>query len=425
MKCTVVSLGCKVNTYEGEFIKEKFKEEDFEIVDINENPDVIVINTCTVTNQSDSKSRKIIRNAKRLNPNSILVVCGCSAENHKENIVDVDVDILLGNYNKSKIVDYVLDYIKEHNKVIDFQNMKKVPFEDMKINNFLNKTRAFVKIQDGCNNFCSYCIIPYMRGTIRSKDINIAYEEIKSLVNNGYQEIVLTGIHTGSYGAGKDYDLVDLIRKISKLDNLKRIRISSIEITELNDKFLEELKVNKKICDHLHIPIQSGSNKILKLMNRKYNKEEFINIVNKLRNIRPDINLTTDLIVGFPEENDEDFKETIETLNIINFSKIHTFPYSMRKNTKASLMKQVDSTIKTERVHKILSLSDNFEKKYYEKFIGKNLKVLIEEVKDNISIGHTDNYIKVRIEEELKHNEFYDVKLLEIVNNEVKGIRES
>ena len=221
MKACVLNLGCKVNAYECEFIKEKFVENGYEIVNLNEKPKVIVINTCTVTNQSDSKSRKLIRLAKRINPNSILVVCGCASEHHKSNIVDTNIDILLGTYNKSRIVELVKDYINNKKALTLFEDMTKVEFEDMKISNFLNKTRAFVKIQDGCNNFCSYCIIPYMRGSIRSKDIEVAYKEIKELTDNGYQEIVLTGIHTGSYGTGTNYDLTDLIKKISELDNLK------------------------------------------------------------------------------------------------------------------------------------------------------------------------------------------------------------
>ena len=421
MKCSVISLGCKVKNYESEYIKEQFKKNNYEIVDIKEKPDVIVINTCTVTNQSDAKSRKTIRSARKSNPNAILVVCGCSSEHHKVNIVDVDIDILIGNYNKSKIVELVNNYIEKKEKIIDFKNLKNQEFEDMKINNFLNKTRAFVKIQDGCNNFCSYCIIPFMRGNIRSKDINTCYEEIKDLVNNGYKEIVLTGIHTGSYGANTDYDLTDLIQKISTLDKLERIRISSIEITELNDKFLNELKINKKICNHLHVPIQSGSNHILKLMNRKYDIKYFIDKINKIRKIRPEMNFTTDLIVGFPEETDEDFKETINNLKLIGFSKIHTFPYSKRDNTKAALMKQVDDTIKNERVHTILKLSNELESIYYNKFINKEVDVLIEEIKDNISIGHTDNYIKVYINELLEHNKIYKVKITEIKNNKVYG----
>lgn len=425
MKCCVLTLGCKVNTYESEYIKEKFRDNNYEIVELHDEPNVIVINTCTVTNQSDSKSRKMIRLAKKSNPNAIIVVCGCASEHHKENIIDTDIDILIGNYHKSKIVELVNNFKETHKKINTFEDITKVPFEDMKINNFLNKTRAFVKIQDGCNNFCSYCIIPYMRGTIRSKNIDVAYEEIKSLVDSGYQEIVLTGIHTGSYGTGEDFDIVDLIRRISILEKLKRIRISSIEITELNDKFLNELKNNSKICNHLHVPIQSGSDRILKLMNRKYTIEEFVDKINKIRTIRPNMNFTTDLIVGFPTETDEDFEETIKNLNLIRFSKIHTFPYSIRNNTPAATMKQVNDSIKKERVHKILELSNKLENEYYNKFLNKEMPCLIEETKDDISIGHTDNYIKIEVEGVLEHNRFYNIEINEVVNTQVKGITKS
>ena len=421
MKACILTLGCKVNTYESEFIKEQFKINNYEIVDLNDNPDVIVINTCTVTNQSDAKSRKLIRLARKTNNNSIIVVCGCAAEHHKNNIVDTDIDILIGNYYKSKIVELVEKYKKDHKKINTFVDMKTQKFEDMKINNFQNKTRAFVKIQDGCNNFCSYCIIPYMRGSIRSKDIDVAYEEIKCLVNNGYQEIVLTGIHTGSYGTGTNYHLVDLIKSISVIDNLKRIRISSIEITELNDIFINELKNNQKICNHLHVPIQSGSDHILKLMNRKYNINEFKSIINKINSVRPNINLTTDLIVGFPEETDSDFEETLNNLKDIGFSKIHTFPYSIRDNTPAKYMKQVSDLVKKTRIKMVLDLSLELENKYYNRFLNKELLVLIEEVKDNISIGHTDNYIKVIIDEELEHNKFYNILITKIIGNSVYG----
>jgi len=424
MKACIINLGCKVNAYEVEYIKEKFRENNYNIVDINDNPEVVVINTCTVTNQADSKSRKMIRFARKKNPNAILVVCGCSSENHKEKIVDVDINILLGNSKKSKIVELVNEYKKYNKKIVLFDDMNKISFEDMKINNFQNKTRAFVKIQDGCNNFCSYCIIPYMRGNIRSKCIKVAIKEIESLVNNGYQEIVLTGIHTGSYGRGLNYDLTDLIHEISKFDNLKRIRISSIEITELSDKFLMELKENNKICNHLHIPIQSGSDKILELMNRKYNIKDYKNIINKIRFIRPDINITTDLIVGFPNESDLDFKETIKNLKDIGFSKIHTFPYSIRNNTPAAKMEQVNDHIKKERVNTILELSNELENKYYNKFLNKEIDVLIEEVKDNYVVGHTDNYIKVKINKILENNKFYKIKINEIVKTDVKGIYE-
>ncbi|MBQ3021096.1 MAG: tRNA (N(6)-L-threonylcarbamoyladenosine(37)-C(2))-methylthiotransferase MtaB [Bacilli bacterium] len=422
MKCCVITLGCKVNSYESEYISESFRLKGYDIVSVEEKPDVVIVNTCTVTNQSDAKSRKIIRQVRKTIPNTILVVCGCSSEHHKDKIVDVDIDILIGNYYKSKIVDLVEQYKIDHKKINTFVDMNNLKFEDMKINNFLNKTRAFVKIQDGCNNYCSYCIIPYMRGNIRSKDIDVAFKEIECLVNRGYQEIVLTGIHTGSYGSGMNYDLVDLIRKISKLDNLKRIRISSIEITELNDRFIEELKLNNKICDHLHIPIQAGSDHILKLMNRKYNIEEFKNIINKIRLVRPNINITTDLIVGFPNETDDDFNETKSNLIDIGFSKIHTFPYSIRDNTPASKMKQVKDSIKKSRVNEILELSDLLENRYYNKYLNKQVNVLIEEVKDNISLGHTDNYIKVIIDKRLDNNKFYNVVINDVVKTDVKGI---
>jgi len=418
MKVCVITLGCKVNAYESEHIKEQFINGNYQIVKIDEDPDVVIINTCTVTNQSDAKSRKMIRLAKRTNPNCILVVCGCASEHHKEKLIDLDIDILIGNHNKSKIVELVTNYLKNQNKIVEFPNIMEVPFENMEIKKFLNRTRGFVKIQDGCNNYCSYCIIPYMRGNCRSKDIMDAYNEIKDLVSNGYKEIVLTGIHTGNYGEDKDYDLVDLIKLITPLENLLRIRISSIEITEITDKFINELKTNRKLCNHMHIPLQSGSNEILKLMNRKYNKEEYINIINKIREARPNINITTDLIVGFPYENDELFKETIETIKKIEFTKIHVFPYSIRDNTKAATMKnQVDEKIKKGRVQEILNLSNYLETKYYQKFLNKEVEVLIE----NENEGLTDNYIKVKLEKKYNNGETKKVIIRKVDNKEVYG----
>ncbi|MCH5167206.1 MAG: tRNA (N(6)-L-threonylcarbamoyladenosine(37)-C(2))-methylthiotransferase MtaB [Erysipelotrichales bacterium] len=417
MKVCILTLGCKVNAYESEQIKEQFLLAGHEETNDLSASDVTIINTCTVTNQADSKSRKMIRQARRENKDAIIVVCGCSAENHKDALMDLDIDILIGNKDKSKIVSLVEDFNEHHEKIVKFYDMRDSVFEDMKITNFKGRTRGFVKIQDGCNNFCSYCIIPFMRGSIRSKDIDIAESEINCLADNGYQEIVLTGIHTGSYGTGESYDLVDLIRRISKNDNLKRIRISSIEITELNDKFMEELKANNKICNHFHVPIQSGSNYILELMNRKYNIDEYKSIINKLRSIREDVNITTDLIVGFPEETDECFKETINNLSDIGFSKIHTFPYSIRKGTKASTMKQVNDSVKKERVKEVLELSSKLENKYYQKFIGKELTVLVE---DRFS-GFTDNYIKVHFDKECENNTFVNVVITDVDDTSVNG----
>ena len=416
MKIVVETLGCKVNAYESELIKEMFLNNKDEIIDDKTLADIIVINTCTVTNQADSKGRKLIRQARRDNENAILIVCGCMTQNHED--IDIDADIILGNKDKSKILDLIDEFKKNKKQIRLFYDLRNVSFEDMKITHFEHKTRGFVKIQDGCNNFCSYCIIPFVRGNIRSKNIDIAYDEIKCLVDNGYQEIVLTGIHTGSYGVGENFDLVDLIRKISTLDGLKRIRISSIEITELNDKFMEEFKNNLKICSHLHVPIQSGSDHVLKNMNRKYDIAYFKERTSLIKSLRDDVNLTTDLIVGFPEETDEDFNTTKQNLIDIGFSKIHTFPYSIRRGTKASMMKQVNDTVKKNRTHEILELSDRLENAYYQKYIGKTVSVLVE---DNYS-GFTSNYIKVHFDEYQENNTFVECLITEVDGINVKGI---
>jgi len=417
MKFIIHTLGCKVNAYESELIKEIFINNNEEEVFKNEDADVIIINTCSVTNQADAKSRKFIRQARRENSEACLVVCGCSAENKRSELESLDIDILIGNKDKSKIYLLIKDYLENKKKIVKFYDLRSAKFEDMEIKNFEGHTRAFVKIQDGCNNFCSYCIIPFTRGGIRSKDLSVAIEEINCLANNGYQEIVLTGIHTGSYGDGEDYDLTDLIHEVSKNDNLKRIRISSIEITELDDKFMKEFKSNKKICNHFHVPIQSGSEHILKLMNRKYNIDEYKSVINKLRSIREDVNITTDLIVGFPAETEEDFKETINNLKDIKFSKIHTFPFSLRNGTKAQIYKQINDTVKKNRVNEVLKLSEELENEYYKKFINKKLSVLVE----NETSGFTSNYIKVNLDKKCQNNTFVDVIIDNIDGINVNG----
>lgn len=415
MKLYIETLGCKVNTYESEVIKEEFLRNGYSISNSAENADVIVINTCSVTNQSDAKSRKIIRSARKANQGAILVVCGCSAQNHKEDLKELGIDILLGNKDKSKIFEYVNNY--NNIKINKFYDLVHSDFENMSLNNYSDRTRAFVKIQDGCNNYCSYCIIPYLRGTIRNKDFDTAVKEINTLVSNGFKEIVLTGIHTGSYDR-----FVELIREISKNEKLERIRISSIEATEIDDEFLKELKINNKICDHMHIPVQAACNNTLKKMNRKYDMDKYIEIINKLREIRPNINITTDLIVGFPTETEEDFKESLTNASLIKFGKIHVFPYSKRDGTVASKMNNIVSDIdKKRRTHEMIELSNKLENEYYNKFINKELDVLIEEVKDGISTGHTSNYIKVIINEELEHNKIYNVQIDKVDGINVYG----
>ena len=415
MKIFIETLGCKVNTYESEVIKEEFLRNGYELADNLSDANVIVVNTCSVTNQSDAKSRKVIRNARKNNKNAILVVCGCSSQNHQDELKDLGADILIGNKDKSKIFDYVNNY--DNKQIINYYNMINTDFEKMSLDNYSERTRAFVKIQDGCNNYCSYCIIPYLRGTIRNKDLNDAINEINTLVNNGFKEIVLTGIHTGSYP-----ELVKLIQEISKNDKLERIRISSIEATEINDEFLKELKNNNKICNHMHIPVQAACDNTLKKMNRKYDMDIFKEIINKIREVRPDINITTDLIVGFQTETKEDFLESYNNANEIKFGKIHVFPYSKRDGTVAAKMKSiVTDAEKKERTHKMITLSNKLENEYYNKFIDKTLSVLVEEVFDKYCTGHTDNYIKVIINKKLEHNKFYNVKIIKVDNCNVYG----
>ena len=415
MKIFIETLGCKVNTYESEVIKEEFLRNGYELADNLSDANVIVVNTCSVTNQSDAKSRKVIRNARKNNKNAILVVCGCSSQNHQDELKDLGTDILIGNKDKSKIFDYVNNY--DNKQIINYYNMINTDFEKMSLDNYSERTRAFVKIQDGCNNYCSYCIIPYLRGTIRNKDLNDAINEINTLVNNGFKEIVLTGIHTGSYP-----ELVKLIQEISKNDKLERIRISSIEATEINDEFLKELKNNNKICNHMHIPVQAACDNTLKKMNRKYDMNKFKEIINKIREVRPDINITTDLIVGFSTETKEDFLESYNNAKEIKFGKIHVFPYSKRDGTVAAKMKSiVTDAEKKERTHKMITLSNKLENEYYNKFIDKTLSVLVEEVFDKYCTGHTDNYIKVIINKKLEHNKFYNVKIIKVDNCNVYG----
>ena len=410
MKYTILTLGCKVNSYESAYFKEHLDERGYTETTLEDSPEIIIINTCSVTNQSDAKSRHVIRNARRKSPDAVIVACGCSVQNHQTKLRDLGADILVGTFGKAKIVDMIEEYIKSKNTITENFTKDDKDFENMFVKNENDKTRAFVKIQDGCNNYCTYCIIPYLRGNIRSKDIEDATKEIKSLVDSGHKEIVLTGIHTGSYGRDKDYDLVDLIRRISKFDNLKRIRISSIEATELDDKFLEELKNNPKICNHLHIPLQSGSDTVLKYMNR-------------IRKIRPGISITTDLILGFPHEDDKCFKETYEFLKKCEFTKIHTFPFSLRNGTAAEHMKDyfVNDKDKKERVRKVLDLSLKLENIYYKKFIGKTMPIIVETTKDGITRGHTDNYILVEVPEKLEDGSMVDVEITQVDNQIVKG----
>ena len=408
MKFNIITLGCKVNSYESNFMKEALVKNGFSFCNLNEKCDILILNTCTVTDTSDKKSLKEVRRLKRENPNAILVVCGCSVQNDKTKYDDLGINILMGNINKSNIVSIIEKYLDDKTPVEYVAKTRDLPFENMEVD-ISDHTRAYIKIEDGCDNFCSYCIIPFVRGKKRSKDFSLVLREVQHLANNGYKEIVLTGIDTGGYESnGKD--LTDLIHEMSKINGIERIRQSSIEITQINEKFISELKNNNKICDHIHIPLQSGSDSILKLMNRKYDLKYFFDKIDMIRSVRPDISITTDVIVGFPGETEEMFLETMETCKKINFSKIHAFPYSERKGTKASMMDgKVPESVKHERVKKLLELSDSLEKSYYDKFKGKNKDVLIEEVNEFGSKGHTSNYLMVHTDEKLQKGEIYNL----------------
>ena len=418
MKFKIITLGCKVNSYESEYMLEKLKDSGY-LYD-EEKPDIIIINTCSVTNTADTKSMKLVRRAKREHKDAIIVVVGCSSQNNQEKYKEVGIDILLGNKNKSEIVSILEEYLQTRKLIVYFTNERKLPFEDMRLDRFTTHTRAFVKIQDGCDNFCSYCIIPFTRGSIRSKDFHDVIEEVQMLVLNGHKEIVLTGIHTGSYFSN-GHDLSDLITELSKIDGLLRIRISSIEITELNDRFLDLLKTNTKIVSHLHIPLQSGSDAVLKRMNRKYDTAYFKDKINKIRKIRPDISITTDCIVGHPYESDECFLEYLDFCRELEFSKLHVFPYSLRSGTAAAAMPQIDEKVKKERVHQLLSLSNLLEDQYCNQFLGEELEVLTEEYDGDYTVGFTSNYLRVYLKGKYSLNQMISVQILRIEDGKIIG----
>ena len=420
MKVAFYTLGCKVNSYETEVNIEIFKNHGYEIVPFDEVADVYVINTCSVTNTSDQKSRKIIREATKKNKDAIVVVMGCYSQVKYNEAKDIPgVSIVIGNNNKSEIIDLVEEFKKNKKQIVKITNLKDVLFENMNLDKYETHTRAFVKVQDGCNNYCSYCIIPYTRGNVRSKPLDKVIEEVSNLAKNGYKEVVLTGIHTGHYGLDlENTDFSDLLRELEKIDGLERIRISSVEIKELNDKFMETLKESKKIVNHIHIPLQSGSDTILKLMNRRYDMNEFIASIEKIRKIRPKIAITTDVIVGFPGETDELFDETVDSIKKIGFTELHVFPYSKREGTVAAKMNnQVDGNIKKDRVRKLLSVSDVLKRKYYESLIGTNEELLTEKYEDGYLIGHLSNYGLCKVKSDKKEtNKIFNVNLLSYEN---------
>ena len=389
MTYKIVTLGCKVNEYESEVMESLLENHGFIKSD---NPDICVVNTCTVTNTADSKSKKMIRSLRRKFPKAILVVAGCMIQNKKDKL-DIDADIIIGNKHKSEIVNYIKEYNDKKINVVE--DMNQALFEDMSLNNF-DLTRAYIKIEDGCDNYCSYCIIPYVRGHVRSKAHEKVISEAKALIKNGHKEIVLTGIHTGHYHDG-NYSFADLLKDLVKLDGLKRLRISSIEITEINSEVMDVIQNSEVLVNHMHIPLQSGSDEILKQMNRKYDKRYFIDKIQKLKQIKPDMNVTTDVIVGFPGESDEQFEESVRTIKEVGFTKLHVFPYSDREGTKASSMpNKINGAVKKMRVKQLLELSKNLETNYMNKHLGKEVIFIPEVYEDGYLIGHTSNFLLIK-----------------------------
>ena len=406
---------------------EQFIDNNYEIVNFEEFADVYIINTCTVTNMSDRKSRQIIRRAKQINPNSILVATGCYAQTAKEELEKItDIDLIVGNTEKKDIVKIVEEYRDNKNrervKMSDINKQKE--FVDFGSVTYTEKTRAVIKVQDGCNNFCSYCIIPYAKGRVRSRKLESVVKEITEIAEKGIKEVVITGIHVASYGIDFDNNtrLIDLLEAIQKIDGIKRIRLGSLEPNIITEEFVNRLKKVTKMCDHFHLSLQSGCDETLKRMNRKYTAETFEKEVNLLRKTFPDVALTTDVIVGFPGETEEEFNETYKYLSKIRFTKLHVFKYSPIKGTVAAKMKnQIDSTVKEKRSHKLIELSNECEIEFLDRYVGKELKVLFEKQDGEYIKGHTTNYLVVKAKETELENQIKDVKIVSRDNLELIG----
>ena len=400
---------------------QKFIEKGYKICELTENPDVVVVNTCTVTNIADRKSRQVLRKVKEENQQSIIVAVGCYVQVAKETVNNMkEIDLCLGNVEKKDIVEKVEEYMKknqkENTKIFDVN--KETEFQEMGAITFSEKTRATVKVQDGCNNFCTYCLIPYARGRIRSRKKENVIEEVKEIAKKGIKEIVITGIHIASYGKDFDsnYRLIDLLEDLDKIDGIERIRLGSLEPTIVTEEFAKRLSKLDSICNQFHLSLQSGCDDTLKRMNRKYSCEEFFTVTEILRKYFKDVNITTDIIVGFPGETDEEFEKTYEFLSKIKFYKMHVFKYSPREGTLAAKMtNQVDGNVKEERSQKLIELSNRNEKEYNEKYIGKRVEVLFEEEKDGLWSGYTRNYVRVftesgeNLENRIKRVEIKDV----------------
>ena len=426
-----LTLGCKVNTYESEAMLKLFHQAGYEAVDFKDKADVYVINTCTVTNTGDSKSSQMIRKAIRQNEKAIVCVVGCYSQVASEEVVSIEgVGVVLGTQFRNQIVDFVNEYKTTQKPVIKVADVMKLSrFEDLDIDEFTRNTRAFLKIQDGCNNFCTYCIIPYARGQIRSRTPESVLKQAQSLVDHGFVEIVLTGIHTAGYGQDfENYSFYDLLVDLTtKIKGLKRLRISSIEMSQITQEIIDLIAMSPIIVDHLHIPIQSGCDATLKRMNRHYTTAEFSDKLRDLKEKLPSLSVTTDVIVGFPGETEEEFQQTYQWIEKMHFNQLHVFPYSIRKGTPAARMKdQIDGHVKHDRVKSLMDLSQRLQSEFASYQIGKTLEVLIEERHGDRMVGHASNYLKVHVDlPDSSIGHIYRVKILSQNGTELIGCVES
>lgn len=420
------TLGCKVNQYETNAMEQQFIQNNYKIVDNTEKADIYVINTCTVTNMADRKSRQMLRRVKEINQSAVIVVCGCYAQVAKTELEQIpEVDIILGINEKNKIVQIVEEYLANQNNIIEVADVsKQKEFLDFGDVTYTEKNRAVIKVQDGCNMFCSYCLIPYARGRIRSRKIENVVSEIEKIAKQGIKEVVITGIHVASYG--KDFEnenirLINLLEEINKIEGIARIRLSSLEPTIVDEEFAQRLSKLEKICDHFHLSLQSGCDATLKRMNRKYTTARYKEATEILRKFYPNANFTTDVIVGFPGETDEEFNQTYKFLKEIEFYKMHIFKYSPRKGTVAEkLPNQVDGNIKEERSKKLIELSNNMQNEKNSQYIGKTVKVLFEEYENGYYKGHTTNYMVVKVKEKEQDGFIDNIKDIEIIGNDTQ-----
>lgn len=427
-KVAFVTLGCKTNQYETDALMDIFYKNRYEVVDFDDFSDVYVINTCTVTNVSDKKSRQMIRRAKKSNPDGLVVVVGCYAQISPDEVSAIeDVDIVIGTDSRSAIISYIEDYkagLTDKPYVIVEDIMKIKVFEEMSVSSITTHTRAFIKIQEGCNQYCTYCIIPYARGHVRSRSLQHIIDEIEALTHKGYVEFVLTGIHIGSYGLDLDgVSVIDLLEAIQKLKGVQRIRLGSVEPRLISEEFISRIQPLDKLCDHFHLSLQSGSDTVLKRMNRKYTTEAFSSAVDRLRGLYGKPSLTTDIIVGFPGETDSEFEETMAFVRHIKFSEIHVFQFSKREGTPAATMTdQVDPTIKKIRSEQLIALAQQLGDNYKKSFIGDEIELLIEERKGTECIGHSKNYLKLSVldpENVAKQGKVYTVIVKEVENEKI------